>query len=114
VYGARWSDYAHEPRERNAMLSALNFEGRPNRAITIYRSMPKDVPSKINVGDWVAISKSYPVEHGRAHLKGNFKVVQKTVCARDIFTAGDSIEEWGYDPQPVVKVQRGVKPKFGA
>jgi hypothetical protein len=65
---------------------------------------PSPPPDKIrlNVGDWVTISRKYAVEHGRDNLNNQYRIVSKTVSARDIFTAGDSLHEWGYDPQPVV------------
>jgi ribosomal protein S18 acetylase RimI-like enzyme len=53
----------------------------------------------INPGDWVTISRKYAQEHGEANLNGKFKIVSKTVRAKDIYTAGDSFLEWGYDPQ---------------
>ena len=63
----------------------------------------KDVPTpirpKISVGDWVTINKKYAIEHGRG--LGGFQIIQKKVKAKDIFTNGDSIHEWGYDPQGV-------------
>ncbi|RYD67106.1 MAG: hypothetical protein EOP83_03480 [Verrucomicrobiaceae bacterium] len=105
-YGGRMRDYVHEDSEYAAASSCLSARNRPNMPVTIYRSVPKDVPRKINVGDWVTTSKRYAVEHGRAHLKNDFNVVSKTVCARDIFTEGDSLNEWGYDPQPRVIRQR--------
>ena len=40
---------------------------------------------------------------GESALGGKYKILSKTVKARDIFTNGDSIHEWGYDPQPRAK-----------
>jgi hypothetical protein len=54
--------------------------------------------AKINVGDWVAITKSYALEHGRSHLNGKFKIISKTVQIKELFTDGNSLEEWGYWP----------------
>lgn len=57
---------------------------------------------KINPGDWVSISRAYAVEHGESEFgKGNYRVVSKTVRAKDIYTNGDSIAEWGYFPDDV-------------
>jgi hypothetical protein len=52
----------------------------------------------INIGDWVTISRSYAKLHGESNLKNVYKIVQKKVRAKDIYTDGDSINEWGYDP----------------
>jgi len=63
----------------------------------------QDVPSQraqINPGDWVTINRSYAKQHGESTLEGNYKILSKKVRARDIFTNGDSIHEWGYDPTP--------------
>jgi hypothetical protein len=58
----------------------------------------------INPGDWVAITKQYAIDHGRSHLNNQYKILTKTVYARDLFTDGD-IHEWGYDPQPRVSTR---------
>jgi hypothetical protein len=52
----------------------------------------------INPGDWVSISKQYAIDHGRANLGNKFKVITKTVKAKDLYTDGNSIHEWGYSP----------------
>jgi len=54
---------------------------------------------QINTGDWVTISRGYAKEHGQSNIFGPYKILQKTVKAKDLFTDGDSIHEWGYDPQ---------------
>ncbi|MCK4820443.1 hypothetical protein KA005_32060, partial [bacterium] len=51
----------------------------------------------INAGDWVTINKQYARDHGKRQF-GRYRIVQKTVKASEIFTTGDSIHEWGYDP----------------
>jgi len=53
---------------------------------------------KINSGDWVTINKQYALEHGHRALNNNFRIIEKTVKAKDLYTNGDSIHEWGYDP----------------
>jgi hypothetical protein len=74
-------------------------KGRRDKQVRIFRAVPKTI-SQINKGDWVAITRSYAKEHGEDHLKGNFKIISKLVNARDLFTDGNSVQEWGYDPQP--------------
>lgn len=51
---------------------------------------------KINNGDWVTINRQYAVEHGKGQL-GRYRILSKTVKAKDLYTTGDSIHEWGYD-----------------
>ncbi len=55
-------------------------------------------PMQINPGDWVAIDRKYAIQHGESALRGQYKVLTKTVPASTLFTNGDSIEEWGYNP----------------
>ena len=52
----------------------------------------------INPGDWVALSKRYATMHGHHALNSKFKIVSKTVFARDLYTDGNSLDEWGYEP----------------
>ena len=52
----------------------------------------------INPGDWVTISLPYAKEHGKANLNNKYTILTKTVNASEIFSDGDSIHEWGYNP----------------
>jgi hypothetical protein len=51
----------------------------------------------IHPGDWVSLDKRYAVEHGRSNLRNRYRVLSKTVSAKDLFTDGD-LEEWGWSP----------------
>lgn len=53
---------------------------------------------KINSGDWVTIVKGYAKEHGEANLGNKFKILQKTVLAKELYNDGDSILEYGWNP----------------
>ena len=37
--------------------------------------------------------------HGESNLNGFYKILTKTVSAKDLFTDGNSTNEWGYFPQ---------------
>jgi hypothetical protein len=52
----------------------------------------------INPGDWVTINRQYAVEHGQSNLQKRYRILTKTVKAKDLYTVGDSVHEWGYDP----------------
>ena len=52
--------------------------------------------SEINPGDWVTIVRNYAKEHGKAHLKNKYRILSKKVKAKEIFTSGDSLAEWGF------------------
>ena len=54
--------------------------------------------SKINPGDWVTIVRKYADSHGKAHLKNKYRILSRTVTAKEIFTNGDSLAEWSWNP----------------
>jgi len=76
--------------------------GRRDKQLRIYRAVPRSLPRsvQINPGDWVAIVRKYAIDHGESALRGDYRIISKLVSARDVFTDADSIQEWGYDPQP--------------
>lgn len=80
------------------MWKIQQYRGNPDAPVTIYRAIPKDVPRAVNQGDWVTTSRKYAKQHGESALNGDYKIVSKKVRAKDIFTKGDSILEWGYNP----------------
>jgi len=110
--GARfYGDGADEARDRMIVSQMQSMKGRPDKPVTIYRAVPKSVPTKeaLNTGDWITLDRQYAKEHGEGALNGDYKIVKKTVKARDLFTNGDSIYEMGYDPQPYIpKSNRGL------
>jgi hypothetical protein len=52
---------------------------------------------KIETGNWTTINYRYAKFHGETNLLGNYKIISKTVKAKDLYSDG-SIHEWGYDP----------------
>lgn len=72
-----------------------SMKGKPEKKITVYRAVPKEV-KEINTGDWIATTREY----ARDHMEGevNWHILTKKVKAKDIATDGNSIHEWGYDP----------------
>ena len=68
----------------------------------IYRlgKSPEQVVPKLDIskGDWVTINRNYAKDHGESTLKGKYKIISKKVKVKDIYTNGDSIHEFGYDP----------------
>ena len=77
------------------------MRGKPNATVTIYRAVPHTATKEeqINPGDWVTVNRAYAKDHGERSLRGGYKIIAKEVKAKDIFTNGDSIHEWGYDPK---------------
>ena len=52
----------------------------------------------INKGDWETINRQYAVDHGRGNLRGSYRILSKTVLAKELYTDGNSVHEWGYNP----------------
>jgi hypothetical protein len=72
-------------------------KGKPDRKIKIYRAVPRGV-DVINPGDWVTISPRYAKEHGSAYLD-EYDVISMIVTAKELYNDGNSIHEWGYNPE---------------
>lgn len=51
---------------------------------------------RINSGDWVTINPAYARDHGLSNLNGKFRILSKTVKAKQLITYGDDVNEWGY------------------
>src|SRR5690606_40088346 len=74
---------------------ALPICNSPDAMVWIYRAVPEDV-STFNPGDWVTTSKAY----ARDHMAGEdgWHVMARRVKARELYTDGNSINEWAYWP----------------
>ena len=59
----------------------------------------------INAGDWVTPSRSYAVDHGESALNGEYRILSKSIPASHLFTEGNSLSEFGYNPP----VEKGVQ-----
>lgn len=64
---------------------------------------------KINDGDWVTINPAYAREHGQSNLNNNYRVLTKTVYAKNLYNEGD-INEWGYSENGAIS--EGVADKY--
>ena len=88
------------------MHKIMRLRGRPDGFAWIFRAVPSDIAGPlegrvsrlITPGDWVTTNKKYAQEHGDSALNGEYVVVARRVRARDIYTEGNSIFEWGYNP----------------
>ena len=101
-------------RETFAVLNQIQND--PDAMVTVYRAVPGDV-NTINPGDWVTLSENYANQHNNFYLSNeNGKVIAVQVRAGDLFTDGNSINEFGYDPtnQASIKVSfagRDIEPE---
>jgi len=62
------------------------------------KDKPNTAKLVISPGDWVTLNRQYAVNHGLGELRGNYRILTKTVLANQLFTDGNSIHEFGYDP----------------
>ena len=88
------------PRYVDTSLDRSAYYGKISDEIERLEKLPSEnvTKPKINKGDWVTIDLAYAKEHGQSHLNNQYKVITKTVKAKDIYTDGNSIMEWGYYP----------------
>jgi len=102
IYGSKAVQYyggADIKLDTKAINILHKLRDKPEAMVTIYRAIPKDIDDKdsvINDGDWVAITKEYAIEHGKSHVNNKYKIIQKKVKAQDIYTDGDSFQEFAY------------------
>jgi polyhydroxyalkanoate synthesis regulator phasin len=84
----------------NESIEALQkIKGDPDATVTVYRSAPEG--STINSGDWVTLSPTYAREHGMGESEDqDMPVFSREVKASELFTDGNSINEFGWDPEP--------------
>lgn len=97
--GPRYYGTGNDTMDRNAFRIANMAKGKPDFDVMVYRAIPSDIDAQINPGDWVSIDRKYAEMHGESRFDGDYKIISKMVKADDIFTNGDSIQEWGYDPK---------------
>lgn len=91
--------YAAGPEDIASWKIARDARCKPGKRVRIYRAVPKGI-KVINPGDWVSIVVDYAVLHA-IDLEGKGRdgeVISMVVPARHVYTNGDSISEWGYDP----------------
>jgi hypothetical protein len=104
VYGPNAARYygvaSGDATDKAAIRIIQATKGKPDAPVKVFRAIPKDIQSnEINPGDWITTMKSYAVTHGEGALGGDYKILEKTVPAGDLYTNGDSIFEFGYDPK---------------
>ena len=86
--------------DRESYDLVVRAKYHPGKQIRVYRAIPKSATARINERDWVTINRAYAKDHGESALNGDYRIISKLVSARDLWTDGNSIHEWGYDPQP--------------
>jgi hypothetical protein len=97
----RYYGHMGEAMDAETFRIVRSLRNRPDQMVKIYRAVPLDVPfdAPIQPGDWVTLNKAYARSHGDSVLEGKYRVIESKVPAKDLYTGGDSIHEWGYDPE---------------
>jgi len=91
--------------DKESLNVIKNTKNKPDALVTMYRAVPKDSSiNTINNGDWVTLSKTYAKEHGESALD-DYKIISKQVKANELFTNGDSINEFGYWTEPTTEIK---------
>lgn len=89
--------------DRATMGIIQGLRDNPGASVPIYRAVPSGVED-INAGDWVSVNKQYAVDHGESYLGEGYNVLEESVRADDLFTDGNSIHEFGWDPAQVASL----------
>jgi hypothetical protein len=99
VYSSKAANlYGHRiPEDKKAAEIVQKFRNNPEAEVTVYRAVPEGASHKVNRGDWVTLTEAYAKIHGDSNLDENYKIIKNKVKAKDIYTNGDSIHEFGYD-----------------
>ena len=111
--GLQYYGTGQDRADRESLNVIKNTKNKPDALVTMYRAVPKDSSiNTINNGDWVTLSKTYAKEHGESALDDNYKIISKQVKANQLFTNGDSINEFGYWAEPTVQTTKVEEPSY--
>mgnify|MGYP003114849990 CR=1 FL=1 len=98
-----YGDGSHDSREMDSHSHRIimSVRGDPEANVIVYRAVPYEVGGEINPGDWVSTSRIYAVNHGRRfghgeHGPGGFRLLKREVKAKDLFSEGNSLHEYGW------------------
>lgn len=84
--------------DKETMAIMQKAKGNPDHPVVIYRAVPKEFAGEdIYTGDWITPNINYAKQHGERFDDG-YHIIEKTVPAKHIWTDGNSIHEFGYDP----------------
>jgi ADP-Ribosyltransferase in polyvalent proteins/Transglycosylase SLT domain len=104
--GLQYYGTGQDRADKESLNVIKNTKNKPDALVTMYRAVPKDSSiNTINNGDWVTLSKTYAKEHGESALDDDYKIISKQVKANELFTNGDSINEFGYWTEPTTEIK---------
>lgn len=79
-----------------SVQAVLRSRYNPEAMVWIYRAVPSGV-TEINIGDWVSTSKFHAQGEAES-IQGRTRILEMRVRAGDLWTEGNSVNEWGYWP----------------
>ena len=100
IYGSHAAQYfgTFEGFDGESIQHIQAAHGKPERYVTIYRAVPVSIKSdQIRNGDWITLTRRYAEQHGKSNIIGRYRVISKRVKAKNVYTDGNSIHEFGYD-----------------
>lgn len=97
--------------DNESMFAIRAAKGNPDAPVNVYRAVPRNVGEEINPGDWVTPSRTYAMQHGESSLRGDYKILSKTVPASHLYTEGNSLSEFGYNPPKTTEAQMRFMPE---
>lgn len=91
--------YYGQEMDTTAIVKIKEMASSPDEDVVVYRAVPRgEKISKINQGDWVAMSRGYAEMHGESRFDGEYDILAIMAKPSELATAGD-IQEWGYNGQ---------------
>ena len=101
--GPRFAGDEYGISNQQSYRAIINAKNNPDAEVTMYRAVPNDDGiTTINKGDFVTLSPKYAEIHGSEGYgpSGNDagKVISQKVKVKDLYFAGDDVNEFGYFP----------------
>lgn len=99
--GLRYYGSGHDVADTESFNVINAVRNDPEAEVTIYRAVPSNIEA-INTGDFVTLSKTYAEDHAESGYGPSGSdagtVISKKVKVKDVFSAGNDLNEFGYFP----------------
>ena len=92
----------------DSKIAALirRLRGKPDAEVTVFRAVPKGVQTEIEPGNWVTPVREYAEMHGGRFDEG-MDIIERKVKAGELFTEGNSLYEYGWQPDSDIRFRVG-------
>jgi len=92
----RYFGTGNDAMDRATIKIIQDAAKNPGKPITIYRAVPAGTDA-INAGDWVTVNRAYAESHAN-YSDDPTEIIEMQVFPTEVFSDGNSIHEFGYDP----------------